>query len=103
MYAYAAHPLPRFASPPLTGEAGADYIVDVSLLIGLLPVSGSTDPKSHCLPPRVVYPRTCVQATGINLTTEKCSAHFKNGAKKVVISAPSKDATVRRTMLHDHL
>ncbi len=49
-------------------------------------MSASDIPWSECGAEYVI------EATGINTTIDKASAHFQGGAKKVVISAPSSDA-----------
>jgi len=43
-----------------------------------------------------------VESTGINLDKAKASAHFKNGAKKIVMSAPAKDDTPTYVMGVNH-
>ena len=64
---------------------------------GKLVVNGKKVCIFGCMDPAEIPWSSCgaeyvVESTGVFTVTEKASAHFKGGAKKVVISAPSKDA-----------
>ena len=64
---------------------------------GKLVVNGKAINVYGCMNPEEIPWSECgaeyvVESTGVFTTTDKASAHFKGGAKKVVISAPSKDA-----------
>ena len=63
---------------------------------GKLVVNGKVISVYACKDPSEIPWGECgadyvVESTGVFCTTEKASAHFKGGAKKVVISAPAKD------------
>ena len=70
---------------------------EVSTADGKLIVNGKAISVYACMNPEEIPWGECgaeyvVESTGVFTTTDKASAHFKGGAKKVVISAPSKDA-----------
>ena len=70
---------------------------EVSAKDGKLVVNGKEITVFNCMDPKDIDWKSCgaeyiVESTGVFTTTEKASAHFKGGAKKVVISAPSSDA-----------
>ncbi|MEZ4645468.1 MAG: type I glyceraldehyde-3-phosphate dehydrogenase [Chloroflexota bacterium] len=80
---------------------------DVSVKDGHLVVNGKTirvtaekDPKN--LKWDEVGADYVLEATGLFLTDEKARAHIEAGAKKVVMSAPSKDATPMFVMGVNH-
>lgn len=70
---------------------------EISEKNGKLVVNGKEISVFSCMNPEEIPWGDCgaeyvVESTGVFTTTEKASAHFKGGAKKVIISAPSKDA-----------
>ncbi len=70
---------------------------DISTKDGKLVVNGKEIAVYACMNPAEIPWSECgaeyiVESTGKFTTTEKASAHFAGGAKKVVVSAPSADA-----------
>ena len=70
---------------------------EVSIKGDKLVVNGKEIAVCACMKPEEIPWKACgaeyiVESTGVFTTTEKASAHFAGGAKKVVISAPSADA-----------
>lgn len=75
------------------GKYNADIKVEGNDLV----INGKTVKVFNCMEPseipwREVGAEYVVESSGVFTTTEKAQAHLKGGAKKVVISAPSKDA-----------
>ena len=75
------------------GKYNADIKVEGNDLV----INGKTVKVFNCMEPSEipwgdVGVEYVVESSGVFTTTEKASAHLKGGAKKVVISAPSKDA-----------
>ncbi len=73
------------------------YNADIKIEGNDLVINGKTVKVFNCMEPSEipwgeVGAEYVVESSGVFTTTEKASAHLKGGAKKVVISAPSKDA-----------
>ena len=72
------------------GEVGSD---DKGIVVNgkCIPVYAERDPAN--IPWGDLGAEYVVESTGLFLTKEKAEAHLKAGAKKVIMSAPSKDDT----------
>lgn len=84
------------------GEIGYD---EQHLLIGGRKVKAFAEKDPAALPWAKLNIDVVLECTGLFLTREKASAHIKAGAKKVVLSAPAKDADIKTVVLgvNDHL
>lgn len=73
------------------------YNSDIKVEGNDLVINGKTVKVFNCMEPSEipwgeVGAEYVVESSGVFTTTEKAQAHLKGGAKKVIISAPSKDA-----------
>ncbi|MDG6100237.1 type I glyceraldehyde-3-phosphate dehydrogenase, partial [Alteromonas sp. ZYF713] len=65
---------------------------DKTLLFGEKPVAVSCSRNPEEIPWASTGAEYVVESTGVFTDKDKAAAHLKGGAKKVIISAPSKDA-----------
>ncbi|HOQ08301.1 MAG TPA: type I glyceraldehyde-3-phosphate dehydrogenase [Clostridiales bacterium] len=72
---------------------GEVYVEDGKLVVNGKKISVYASMNPDEIPWSECGAEYIVESTGVFLTTEKASAHFKGGAKKVVITAPAKDDT----------
>lgn len=71
---------------------GKAEVKDGKLVVNGNPINIFAAMKAEEIPWGSIGAEYIVESTGVFTEIEKASAHFKGGAKKVVISAPSKDA-----------
>lgn len=79
------------SAKPSTDSTNPNFLGDLIVNGKTIPVFSQKDPS--LLPWSDLLVDTVIECTGHFLTNEKASAHITAGAKRVVISAPSKDDT----------
>ena len=81
---------------------GAIEVKEDAIVVNGHEIKGFNEMDAKNIPWAAVGAEYIVEATGINLTKEKAQAHLDAGAKKVVMSAPSKDDTPMFVMGVNH-
>lgn len=76
---------------PSTDTTKPDFLGDLVVNGNAIPVYSQKDPT--LLPWKEIGVDVVLECTGHFLTTEKAQTHVASGAKKVIMSAPSKDDT----------
>ncbi len=72
---------------------GSVEVKDGKLIVNGFPIRVSAEKNPADLKWNEVGAEYVVESTGLFLTKEKCQAHIDAGAKRVIMSAPSKDDT----------
>lgn len=72
---------------------GTIEVKDGKLVVNGNPIRVTAEPDPANLKWNEIGAEYVVESTGLFLTKEKCDAHIKAGAKRVIMSAPAKDET----------